>query len=166
MRADGQQIAAGEFLDFTDVTETSTHDLGRVAEFFVIGINLLHGNHAGIFGGRKILFLLRLIPVHDAADERRNQLHLRLGARDGLREREKQGEVAVDAVALENFRRADAFPRRGDLDEDAFAPDAVLRVKLDEVAAFGDQRVGVERHMRIGLGGDAAGHNLQNFQAK
>ena len=111
-------------LNFAVVAEARAHDFGLVAELFVIGVNLLHRNHARIFGRREILFLLRLIPIHDAADERRDELHLGLGASDGLRQREEQGQIAVDAFLLEDFRGADAFPRGGDLDEDAFARDA------------------------------------------
>ena len=69
-----------------------------------------------------------------------------------MREREEQREIAIDAFALENFRRADAFPCRGDLDEDAFARDAVVFIKCDEPPAFGDQRIGVKGKIRVGLG--------------
>ncbi len=39
-------------------------------------------------------------------------------------------------------------------------------VKLDEMPAFRDERVGVERQVRVGFGGDAAGNDFQNFQAE
>ena len=72
----------------------------------------------------------------------------------------------MDAFAFEDFRRADAFPRRGDFDQDAFAPDAVLFVKFDELVRLGDERLGVERKIRVGLGRDPARNNLQNFQSR
>ena len=43
---------------------------------------------------------------------------------------------------------------------------ALRLVKLNEVPALGDERVGVERQVRVRLGGNAAGNDLQNFQAE
>ena len=100
VRADGEQVATGQLGDLAEVAEARAHDFGAVAKFFVVAVDLLHGDHAGIFGGREIAFLLGLIPIHDAADERRDEFDVRFGAGDGLREREEQREIAVDAVAL------------------------------------------------------------------
>ena len=93
-------------------------------------------------------------------------VRLRLGARDGLRQREKQSHVAVDAFPLEHFAGANALPRRGDLDEDAFASDALPLVEFDESVRLGDERLGVEGHVRVRLGRDAARNDLQNLHAK
>ena len=71
---------------------------------------------------RDVVDALRLlVPVVDAADERRDQRHAGLGAGHGLGEAEQQRQVAVDAFALEPLGGADAFPGAGDLDQDALA---------------------------------------------
>src|SRR5581483_9443436 len=111
-------------------------------------------------------FLLRLVPIHDPADERRDQLHLRLRARNRLRHGEQQREVAMDAVAFQDFRRANALPRRGHLDEHPFAPDAVLLVKLDEFAALGDERGRVERKVGVGFGRYPFRDDFQDLHAE
>ena len=166
MRADGQEVGAGEFLDFADIAEAGAHDFGVVAELLVVGVDFFHGEHAGVLGGGVILAGALLVPVHDAADEGGDELGLGLGAGDGLGQREEQGEIAVDAFALEDFGGADAFPGGGDLDEDAFARNALGFVKLDEKAAFGNERLGVERQVRVGLGGDAAGDDFEDLRAE
>ena len=89
-----------------------------------------------------------------------------LGARNGLRQREQQRHVAIDALALEDFRRAHAFPRRRDFDEDALAPDAVRLVKLDEPVRLVDQAVGVKREIGVRFGRNAARHDFQNLDAE
>ena len=81
---------------------------------------------ARVFGRRDVLDAALLeIPVVDPADERRDQRDARLGAGDGLGKAEEQRQVAVDALFLEPLGGADAFPGRGDLDQDALAIDAV-----------------------------------------
>src|SRR5215471_13690239 len=103
-----------------------------MAEFFVVGINLLHRQNTWILGWGKVFAGGFFVPVQNASDEWRNQFHLRLSACHGLRQRKQQGHVAIDALALKNVRRADAFPCGSDLNEDALAVDAVRLVTLDE----------------------------------
>jgi hypothetical protein len=67
-----------------------------------------------------------LVPVEDAADEGRDEGDLGLGAGDGLVQAEEQGQVAVDALLLEDLGGLDALPGGGDLDEDASRGDAGL----------------------------------------
>jgi len=43
--------------------------------------------------------------------------------------------------------RLNAFPRRGDLDQDAFAGDAVVLVKRDEMVGLGNQGLGVDERL-------------------
>ncbi len=106
------------------------------------------------------------MPVEDAADEGRDELDAGLGAGDGLGEGEEEGEVAVDAFLLEFLGGLDAFPGGGDLDEDALAGDAVLFVNGDELSGLGDGGVGVEGEAGIDLGRNAAGNDLEDFQAE
>ena len=70
---------------------------------------------------------------------------------------EEQGEVAVDAFLLEDFRGADAFPGGGDLDEDALAADAGVIVFRDDLMGLRDGGLGVVGEAGVNLGGDAAG---------
>ena len=106
------------------------------------------------------------MPVEDAADERRDQEHAGLRAGRRLREREQQRQVAVDALPLEDLRRADALPRRGDLDEDALAPDAALLVGADDPPRLVDRGRGVEGKIRIDLRRDPPGHDAGKLRAE
>ena len=85
-------------------------------------------------------------------------------ASHGLRQREEQREIAVDSLFLENFRRADSLPGRGDFDQDAIAGDAVLFVEGDELTPLLDAPFGIEGEAGVRLGRDAAGHDLQDLQ--
>lgn len=156
----------------------------------VVLVDLGDRLHTGVLGaGVVAVRLVLLVPVEDAADERRDEGHLGLGARDGLLEAEQEGEVAVDALLLEGARGLDALPRRGDLDEDALLGDADLLVELDEVLGLGGRcgnrvscvqaglprkerthlglgALGVEREGRVDLGRDAAGNNVEDLLAE
>lgn len=97
---------------------------------------------------------------------RGDEFHLGFGAGDGLGEGEEQREVAVDLFVPELARGLDAFPSRGDFDEDALAGDAGFFVAGDERAGFGERAGGVEAEARIDFGGDAVGNDLENFEAE
>lgn len=126
-----QVITPGQLRNFTDVAERSAHDDGLVAVFFVVVEDALHALDAGVLVGREVLLHRGLVPVEDAADERRNEEGSRLGARDRLHQRKHQRQVAVDAMLrLQDVCGLDAFPGRGDLDEDAVFVDADGFVEL------------------------------------
>ena len=72
----------------------------------------------------------------------------------------------MDAFLFERFRRLDAFPSRGDFDEDSVAGMAFFFVSGDELVCLGDGRGGVEGEPGIDLGGDAAGDDLEDFQTE
>ena len=108
--ADGEEVAAGEFEDFPDVTEARAHDLGLVAVALVVVVNRRDRNDAGVFRADEVLARALLVPVEDAAHERRDELHAGLGARDGLGEAEQQREIAGDAGLFEFLGGADALP--------------------------------------------------------
>ena len=137
-RGDGEAVAAGQFGDFADVAEARAHDDGRVAVFFVVAVDGGYGFDAGVFGRGVVCVAVRFVPVEDAADKGRDEVHARFctGARLGLRE--EQGEVAVDAFFFEGFGGADALPGGRDFDEDAFAAHACRLVEGDDFARFGD----------------------------
>ena len=92
--------------------------------------------HARILAPARSLLAGRLlVPVEDAADEGRDERHLRLGAGDRLVQAEEQREVAVDALLLEDLGGADAFPGRRELDQDALA----LRCPRPRTSRLGDE---------------------------
>jgi hypothetical protein len=125
LRRDRQAVAAGERQHLAGVAEAGAHHHGVVAVAPVVAPDARDRQDARVVlrRGRRWRALGQ-VPVEDAADEGRDQEHARFRARDRLREREQQGEIAVDAFALELPRGADPFPRRRDLDQQAFAADA------------------------------------------
>jgi hypothetical protein len=88
------------------------------------------------------------------------------GAGNGLRQREQQRQIAVDAFLFQRLGGADAFPRGGDLDQDALAIDAGRFVQGDQFTALGDIGLRVERQGGIDFSRDAPWNDLQDFHAK
>ena len=72
----------------------------------------------------------------------------------------------MDAVTLQLFCRADAFPGAGQLDQHAVACNAGLLVEFDEVVGLGQAAFGVERQVRVDFGGNAAFDVLEDLAAK
>ena len=143
VRSNGQEVATAEGLDLAAITEGCAHDFGLDVVALVVGEDAADGLHAGVVGARGGGFvpvgtLGLLVPVVDAADERRDQLDLGVGAGDGLGEREEQGEIAADAFLFELSGGLDAFPGGGHLHENAFLGDAGSLIESDELAGFGD----------------------------
>lgn len=100
--SDGQAVTAGQFDDFTRVAEAGAHHYGAIAVLLVVFINSGNGDHARIFRRSKLfLVAVGLIPVQNAADERRNQVNARFGAGASLSKGEQQGQVTVDALFLQ-----------------------------------------------------------------
>ena len=66
----GQIVAACQLCDLTLVPEAGTHDDGLVTEFLVVVEDLLHTLDTGIFLGRVLLLVGRLVPIQNAADKR------------------------------------------------------------------------------------------------
>ena len=62
-------------------------------------------------------------------------------------------------------RGADAFPGRGELDQDALAADAARLIGRDDGAGLVDRGFRVEGEVGVDLGGDAAGHELGEGRA-
>ena len=122
--------------------------------------------HAGVFGAVVVLARVFLVPVENAAHEGRDERDAGLGRRNGLVQAEEQREVAVDAFLLKDFSGADAFPGRGDLDEDAVAANAGVVVLLNDGAALSDGGLGVVGEAGIDFGGDAAGNDGQDLLAE
>ena len=105
VRRDGEQVASGQLDDFADVAEARAHDHGLVSEVLEVVVDLGHGLHAGIVRALVVLAGVLLVPVEDAANERRDERDLGLGAGDGLVDAEEQSQVAVDAFLLQLSRR-------------------------------------------------------------
>lgn len=136
MRAyrDGQIIAASKLGDLALVSETCSHDDGLVTIFLVVVEDGLHAAHTWIFLGRVVFLHGGLIPVENSANERRDEVGTSFCGRDGLRERKHEGQVTVDSMlALQGLCRLDAFPCRGELDQDSFLLDANRFIELGPV---------------------------------
>ena len=128
-----QIIATGQLRNLAHIPKARAHDHRLVPILLVVIENALHALDARVLVGGELALLLRLVPVHDAPDKGRDEKGTRLGGGDGLHEREHERQVAVDAVlGLQDVRGLDAFPGRGDLDEDAFFADADGFVELWE----------------------------------
>ena len=133
---------------------------------FVVVVDLGDRFHARILAGGVFLAGALFIPVENAPDEGGDELHFRLGTGHGLNEREQERQVAIDFFLLQQFGGLDSFPRRGELDEDAFARDAGLFVEGDDFAGFGNRTVAIKGEPRVHLGRNAAGDDLQDLAAK
>lgn len=128
---DGQVVASSELCDLTDVPEGGSHDNGLVAVLLVIVEDGLDALDTWILLLGVVLLVCRLVPVKDTADEGGDEVGASLGGGDGLDEGEHEGEVGVDSVlGLEDLRSLDAFPGRGDLDQNAVLVDTNLLVEL------------------------------------
>src|SRR5690606_34385149 len=135
------------------VPEAGAHHFGGILEVFVIIVYGRDRLHAGIFGAGVVALHGLLVPVVDPPDEGRDELHARLGTGDRLRQREEQGHVAADALALQDARGLDALPGGGDLDQHAFAGNAALLIERNQVPRLFDRAGRVEAEPRVGLGG-------------
>ena len=171
VRGDGQEVATAEGLDLAAVTEGGAHDFGLDAVTLVVGEDATDGLDARVVGARGGGFvpvgaLGLLVPVVDAADERRDQLDLGVGAGDGLGEREEEGQIAADAFLFELGGGLDAFPGGGHLDEDALLGDAGGLIESDELAGLGDGGGLVEGEAGVDFGGDAARDDLEDLGAE
>jgi hypothetical protein len=181
---DGEEVDARERLDLanlharqprtlrpgareTHVAETGAHDDRLVAVLLVVVEDLLHALHARVLLARVVAVRLGLlVPVEDAADERADERHAGLGARDGLAEAEEEREVAVDALLLELARGLDTLPGARDLDQDALLLDTLRLVERDELLRLRLRLLLVEGQARVDLGRDAAGDDLEDLRAE
>jgi hypothetical protein len=133
---DGQVITASKLGNLTDASERRAHDDRLVAKLLVVVENVLDALDAGILGRRVLLLGRGLEPVKNAANKGRDEVGTGLGGGDGLGEREHERQVGVDAVLrLQDLRRLDALPGRGNLDENAVLLNADLLVELGKSAS-------------------------------
>ena len=137
----------------------------------VVLVDGLDRLHAGVVGARLGSLIpvgasLLFVPVVNASDKGRDQLHLGLATSNRLALREQQGQVGVNALLLQLFGRLDAFPGRGDLDQHAVHMHAFGLVELDDALGTGDRGVRVKRQTRIHFGRHAARDDGQNLAAK
>ncbi len=169
--ADGQQVATGQRRDLAHVAEARAHHLGGDAVLLVEVVDGAHRLHTRVVGtghgglvpgGAGVL----LVPVVDAAHKGRNQLHLGLAAGHGLGKRKQQGQVAVDAFALQLSRGLNTFPGRGHLDQHAVFAHALGGEELDDATGAGHGGFGIEAQTRVHFGRNAAGNVFQDLAAK
>lgn len=131
IRRNGQIIAPSQLSDLANVSEAGTHDDSLVAILLVVVEDGLHGLDTWILLLGVVLLRAGLVPVEDAADEGRDEEGAGFGGCDSLGDGEHEGQVAVDAVlGLQDVGGFDAFPGRGELDQDAGFVDADLFVEL------------------------------------
>ena len=130
-----------------------------------------HRLDAGIVGTRVIRFDpgsagRLLVPVVNAADKRRDQLHPGLRASHGLAERKKQSQIGVDATALQLCCSIHSFPGRRHLDQYAVDVNALCLIELDDALGAGHGCTRVETESGIDLGRDAPRNDGQNLTTK
>src|SRR5690606_13892747 len=107
---DRQKVTTGQGADLPNVAKARAHHLGLVAELLEIVVDAPHRSDAGIVLAGVVAALALPVPVVDAADEGGDERHAGVRAGHRLGEREQQGQVAVDPLALESLGRPDAFP--------------------------------------------------------
>ena len=169
--ADGEQVAAGQCRDLAHVAEARAHHFGGDAVPLVELVDAAHRAHARVVGashGDLVPTAARtlLVPVVDAADERRDQLHPGLATGDRLGEGEQQGQVGVDAVAFKTRGGLNTLPRGGDLDQHAVDVHTLTLIQVDDAARARHGCLGVEAQAGVHFGGHAAGNEAQDFAAK
>lgn len=81
---DGQEVASSQLLNLADRAERGAHDNGLVAVLLVVVVDLGDRDDTGVLGSDVLLLGRGLVPVQNAADERRDQSDLRLGASNSL----------------------------------------------------------------------------------
>ena len=106
------------------------------------------------------------VPVVNAPDEGRDQLHARLTAGHRLTKGKQQRQVAMDAFALELRRSLDALPGGGDLDQHPLAANALRLVQRHEATRPRHGGGGVKTQAGVHLGGHTPGHMLQDRLTK
>ena len=150
---DGEQIASRQLDDFVGVAETRPHHLGFVAVGLEVVEDLAHGKHAGIFWA----WITRsagtfLEPVQNSPHEGGNQGDpcFRTGHRLG--KAKEQGEVAMDALALQFFSGLDAFPGGSDFDQHPIGANPGHPIQTNQLAGLGDGGFGVVTEACIHLG--------------
>jgi hypothetical protein len=90
----------------------------------------------------------------------------RIGCGNGLVKTEEQGQVTVDAFALENLGGLDALPGGRDLDQDALTADACRVIQCDDAVRLLDGGIGVVGEPRVHLSGNAPGNDGQDLFAE
>ena len=128
---DCEIIASSQLRNLTNTTERRTHDDGLVSKLLVVVEDALHALDTGILIGGIGLAGGGLVPVENAADEWGDEEGTCFSGSNSLNEREHESQIAVDAVlGLQDLGGFDAFPGRGDLDQDALLANAQLLVEL------------------------------------
>src|SRR5580658_3311348 len=84
LRRNGEQIAAGQFFNLTNVAEARAHHDRLVSEFLEVVVDPRYRLHPGIVGALVILARVFLVPVKNAAHERRDKCNARIGGGNGL----------------------------------------------------------------------------------
>ena len=82
--ADREQVATSEFGDLADVPEAGAHHLRLVAELFVVVVDLFDGLDTGILRANVFFAGSGFVVIVNAANERRDEARVGLGAGDSL----------------------------------------------------------------------------------
>ncbi|MNF85268.1 hypothetical protein D3C84_676560 [compost metagenome] len=163
--ADGQAVTAGQLFDLADIAETGAHDHGLVVIGLVVVVDARDRLHARIFRAHIVSASGFLVPVVDAPHERRNQEHPGVGTGHGLGKGKQQGQVGLDAFALQFFRRTNTFPGRRQLDQHAITANTGLFVQVNQLLGLGQRGFFIKGQARIHLGGNPPRNHLQDTAA-
>ena len=171
LRADGEQIAPSQRGDLADVAKTGPHHLGLDAKLFVVIEDLRDRPHAGVVRARVVGFDPGgtgrfFVPVVNAPDKRRDQLHLGLGARHRLAKREQQCQVGMNTTLLQLGGSLDALPGGCHLDEHPVNVNALPLVQLNQAFGTGHAGAGIEAQTRIDFCGNPPRNDGQDLAAK
>lgn len=167
LRRDGQTIASSQLGDLALVAEAGAHDNRVVSVLFVVVVNLGNRQDTWVFLGLETRNTQgSLVPVEDAAHKGANQGATGLGTRNRLGQRKDQGQVASNALLLQDFGGLDSFPSRRNLDENTALVDTHFLVELDDLASLGNGRLGIKRKASINLGRDVSRNEFGNLGTK
>lgn len=116
---DGQVVTTSQLGDLTNIPEGGTHDDSVVAVFLVVVEDGLNALDTWVFLWLEVFLHGCLVPVEDSADEGRDQVGTGFGGSDSLDKGEHEGQIAVNALLLEDLGGLNSFISGCDLDQDA-----------------------------------------------
>lgn len=120
-----QVVAASQLSNLACVSEGCSHDNSLIVILLVVVENSLDRSHPGIFFLAVCLSGMRLVPIQDTANKRRDQECTSLSTGNCLNLREHEGQIAVNLViSLQDTGGLDTFPCGCNLDQDAGLIDA------------------------------------------
>mmetsp|Transcript_22398 Transcript_22398/g.50478 ORF Transcript_22398/g.50478 Transcript_22398/m.50478 type:complete len:206 (+) Transcript_22398:411-1028(+) len=109
---------------------------------------------------RIFLLLIRLVPIKNATDKRRDQSCLRLRASNSLIEVEEQRHVALHALLFQDLSCLNPLPCRRNLDQNPFLGHSLLGIKSNGLVSFGDGSLNIEGKTGVDFSAHISRHDL------